>query len=459
MTGPAHRTDVAPGLGFGAILLALLAAALAMVGVSAAAFLTTERELAEARLAKAATVAGAVRADLDRALAYRVPLDKLEGVGDFLEGIVARNPDLRFFAVTGPSGERLHYAGIGRRRLDPVLDLIDRAPAATPGVVGRPVQAEEFLVLRYPLRDGAGTLMVAVQPKQIREQLFEELPRALAFALAVLILVFELAGSTVQEAFRAPLGRLARAMTDVADGRFGTLLGRRPRDGLGRAMFAFNATVFRVHELRQRFVAHADEVRAAVFDADVAAEVERTRDRTLAALGEGLAEPPVRRAVTRRTGVRPFATLVAAAGVLAATAALHGAAMAETAVAVGLAALGVGLLAGFAPRPTRAAAVASALAVAGLAASAAAGGQGAWLLPAVAAATGLGAGSALKARRVSGAGRSGRLLLSLLLGALAGGLAAYPLFGDTAAQGVTAAALALAAAVWAVRLTMREGSA
>ena len=42
---------------------------------------------------------------------------------------------------------------------------------------------------------------------------------------------------------------------------------------------------------------------------------------------------------------------------------------------------------------------------------------------------------------------------------LAGGLAAYPLFGDTMAQGVTAAALALAAAVWAVRLTMREGSA
>ncbi|NYZ10914.1 hypothetical protein HL658_00005, partial [Azospirillum sp. RWY-5-1] len=83
---------------------------------------------------------------------------------------------------------------------------------------------------------------------------------------------------------------------------------------------------------------------------------------------------------------------------------------------------------------------------------------GVWLLPAVAAATGLGAGSALKARRVSGARRSGRLLLSLLLGALAGGLAAYPLFGDTAAQGVTAAALALAAAVWAVRLTMREGS-
>ncbi|NYZ17576.1 hypothetical protein HL658_33960, partial [Azospirillum sp. RWY-5-1] len=348
-------------LGLGAVLLALLAAALAMIGVSAAAFLTTERELSETRLAKAATVANAVQADLDRALAYRVPLDKLEGVGEFLEGIVARNPDLRFFAVTGPKGERLHYAGIGRRRLDPVLDIVDGALAAGPSaamaVDGRPIQALEFLVLRYPLRDGAGTLMVAIQPKQIREQLFQELPRALAFAAAVLLLVFELTGSTVQEAFRAPLGRLGRAMMDVADGRFGTLLGRRPRDGLGRAMFAFNATVFRVHELRQRFVAHADEVRTAVFDADVAAEVERTRDRTLAALGDGLAEPPVRRAVTRRTGVRPFATLIAAAGTLAATATAtvgpHGPAMAEGTVATVLGALGAGLLAGFVPPPTR----------------------------------------------------------------------------------------------------------
>ena len=270
------------------------AALLAMAGVGVLGTLAAEEQLAEARLAKAAAVGHAVQRDLHRALGHGIPLDRVEGMTAYLQGIAERNPDLHRLAVTAADGRTLHAAGPGA--------------AEGPSAVRLPLQAGSA-----PGSAVVGHLLVAVDPGAARAQIAGELMGVVLGAAALLLLVAELAGALVQAAVRSPLGRLERALAAGAAGDFGTLLGRRPRDQVGRALLAFNAAVFHLHERRQRFAAHAEEVRGAVFDPGIAEQVEQTRARALERLGDGGAAAPRRVADPRPGDARAYAALLSAA--------------------------------------------------------------------------------------------------------------------------------------------------
>ncbi|ANC91194.1 HAMP domain-containing protein [Azospirillum humicireducens] len=312
----------------------LLAAALAMAGVGLLGTWLAQDQLGEARAAKAAAVAEAVQHDLERAIAYGIPLPRIEGVAAFLQGIAGRNPDLGFLALTGGDGVLLQGAvnaggGIDAAGLQALTAGLRGLPTPeTRAATLQPIERDGLLILRVPVRVGrlssegggggvgqppAGHVLVGVQPQQVRGQIAGELATVVFGGLAVLLLLAELAGVLARASFRAPLRRLALAMTDAVDGRFATLLGRRPRDQVGRLLFAFNAVVFGLHDRRQRFAAHADEVRAAVFDPEVAAAVESTRLSALTALGPGLEAAPRREIDSRSDDVHAFALLSAAA--------------------------------------------------------------------------------------------------------------------------------------------------
>ncbi|MDR6771047.1 hypothetical protein [Azospirillum sp. BE72] len=358
----------------------LLAAALAMAGVGLLGTWLAQDQLGEARAAKAAAVAEAVQHDLERAIAYGIPLPRIEGVGAYLQGVAGRNPDLGFLALTGGDGVLLQGAvnaggGIDAAGLQALTaGLHGLATPETRAATLQPIDRDGLLILRVPVRIGrlssegggggvgqppAGHVLVGVQPQQVRGQIAEELATVALGGLAVLLLLAELAGVLVRASFRAPLRSLAVAMAEAVDGRFATLLGRRPRDQVGRLLFAFNAVVFGLHDRRQRFAAHADEVRAAVFDPEVASAVENTRLSALTALGSGLEAAPRREIDSRSDDVLAFALLSAAAAsmlVLAGSLSLAGPAMAAALV---------GAIAGYVVPPgwRRVAAVLSALAL------------------------------------------------------------------------------------------------
>ncbi len=324
-------------LGVPAVIL--LAALLAMAGVGLLGTWLAQDQLGDARAAKAAAVAEAVQHDLERAIAYGIPLQRIEGVDSYLQGIAGRNPDLGFLALTGGDGALLQgtaAAGAGDGHLDArglealAATLRGLPTPETRAASLQPIERDDLLILRLPVRVGrlsaeggggaasppAGHVLVGVQPGQVRGQIAGELVTVTLGGLAVLLLLAELAGILARASFRAPLGRLSRAMQEAADGRFATLLGRRPRDQVGRLLFAFNALVFGLHDRRQRFAAHADEVRAAVFDAEVAAAVEHTRLTALDALGPGLEAAPRREVDVRADDVHGFALLAAAASAM-----------------------------------------------------------------------------------------------------------------------------------------------
>lgn len=332
MTSRSHRSFM---LGIPAVIL--LAAALAMAGIGLLGTWLAQEQLGEARAAKAAAVAEAVQHDLERAIGYGIPLPRIEGVGAFLKGIADRNPDIGFLALTGADGALLQSAATGgslpdRKQMETLAGSLRNLPTPeTRAATLQPIERDGFLILRLPVRIGrlssegggggvgqppAGHVLVGVQPGQVRGQIAGELATVALGGLAVLLLLAELAGVLARASFRAPLRRLARAMEEAAAGRFATLLGRRPRDQVGRLLFSFNAVVFGLHERRQRFAAHAEEVRAAVFDPEVAEAVDRTRRSALEALGSGLEAAPRREVESRADDIHSFALLAASAAAM-----------------------------------------------------------------------------------------------------------------------------------------------
>ncbi|SMF78518.1 HAMP domain-containing protein [Azospirillum oryzae] len=332
MTSRSHRSFM---LGIPAVIL--LAAALAMAGIGLLGTWLAQEQLGEARAAKAAAVAEAVQHDLERAIGYGIPLPRIEGVGAFLKGIADRNPDIGFLALTGADGALLQSAATGgslpdHKQMETLAGSLRNLPTPeTRAATLQPIERDGFLILRLPVRIGrlssegggggvgqppAGHVLVGVQPGQVRGQIAGELATVALGGLAVLLLLAELAGVLARASFRAPLRRLARAMEEAAAGRFATLLGRRPRDQVGRLLFSFNAVVFGLHERRQRFAAHAEEVRAAVFDPEVAEAVDRTRRSALEALGSGLEAAPRREVDSRADDIHSFALLAASAAAM-----------------------------------------------------------------------------------------------------------------------------------------------
>lgn len=450
MTATAPRHDRRIALGIPAV--ALLAALLAMAGVGLLGTLLAQEQLGEARAAKAAAVAGAVQHDLERAIGHGIPLDRMEGVAAYLQGIAGRNPDLGFLAVTGADGSRLHAAFPDGADLDAAR--LDRIAAGLRGLASpasreaalQPIARDGLLIVRLPLRAPsgaalAGHALVGVQPDQVRGQIAGELAVVALGAAAILLLLAEVAGAMAQASIGAPLDRLARVMRAAAAGDFATLIGRRPQDQLGRALFAFNAAVFRLHDRRQRFAAHADEVRAAVFDAEVAQAVDTTRRDALAALGPGLDAAPRRVVDARAVDARAYAALAVAGAALAVLAGGGDAPVpVALAVAVGCAAA---LLVGGSWRRLTAVAVALGAALGAVLVLRGFGAAGGAL---AAACGGLAAGLALAyARRQAGEG-GGAVLRAVLVGLAAALLWAAALDWDGVALAGSALVPALLAA-------------
>jgi len=70
-------------------------------------------ELSRELGAKARAVAGTLQRDLDRAMAYGIPLEGIPGVTAYLEGLCGDNPELRHLAVIDGNGHPLFQAGPG----------------------------------------------------------------------------------------------------------------------------------------------------------------------------------------------------------------------------------------------------------------------------------------------------------------------------------------------------------
>ncbi len=307
------------------LLLATLALASAVAfGVLWAALGEAERELVAALEGKARTHARIVRSDVELALDLGIPLDVLPGAYDYLESGAQADLDIRFVAITDANLVRLHYGGIGRARLDPLLNTeavrtLAASVASHPDQPLRTVTVNGFSITPAPLFDQdrhAGFVVVAVQGRQIQEALLERLLGLAPVAIAVLVLLLELVAWTAASALEEPWRRLRRMMARLVDGRRLLWSVRHDRSEIGRAMRLVNGIFHRLKDRAERVTMRASEAERAVFDQAIARAV---REHAAAFDKPPLAPlvgTPEARADRRPSDVHAAVVLLSAAAVL-----------------------------------------------------------------------------------------------------------------------------------------------
>jgi hypothetical protein len=309
--------------------LGLLLLLLVLVGAVAAGVLWTalaeaERGLVTALEGKAKAHARIVRSDVELALRLGIPLAELPGAYDYLENGAQADPDIRFVAITDPDLVRLHYGGIGKARLDPLLgtaivQAVAASVASHPDQPLRAVTVDGFSITPAPLFDGdrhAGFIVVAVQGKQVQEALLERLSGLVPAGLAFLILLLELVAWTVARSVEEPWRRLRRMMRRLVDGRRLVWSGRHDRSELGMAMRLANGIFHRLKDQAERVGMRAIEAERAVFDPTVARAVREHADALHAPPLAALITPPELPADRRPSDVHPAVLLLTAAAAL-----------------------------------------------------------------------------------------------------------------------------------------------
>ncbi len=335
------------------LLLCLLSLLATLVGGGAIVVYAVDRaqtQFEDVLDEKALSRARRIQRDMELAIQLDIPLAEIRGMWEYTAKIPEDDADIRFVAISGPDLQRLHYGGIGRERLDPLLaDPVLRA-AAMASVEGDvapedAVTIDDFSIITLALLKGGelqGFVHVAVQQRQLRERLFAQASRSLPMAVLALLLVIELASFAYAAGYREPLERLERLLlaAERTDGSRFELSARHGGGELGTAMFRFNALMHRLARRAGRFLGYADEVRRAVFEPSIVAKVE-----TLAAgceLGREGAAPRLQMQLDARPSDL-WPALVLGTGILVAVSAAGGLHDAWFAAGVGLAGILVGL--------------------------------------------------------------------------------------------------------------------
>ncbi|MEZ5858208.1 MAG: hypothetical protein R3D28_04265 [Geminicoccaceae bacterium] len=301
-----------------ALLLVSLTLALATAfGVLWLALGEVEQGLLEALEGKAAAQARIVRDDVELALELGIPLAEIPGTYEYLEGSAEADPDVRFIAIADEEMHRLHYGGIGRRRLDPLLDTepvraVAMAVASHPDQPLRAVQVEGFSITPAPLfvnGEHRGFVIVAVQGKQIQEALIERslglVPAALAFLLLLIELILWVSASAVEEPWR----RLRRLMARFERGQRLLWSERHDRSEIGHATRLFNGILYRLRDRAERLTLRATEAERAVFDPVVARSIRERIDELGQLPLAALTGRPERRPDLRPSDLQPAIVL------------------------------------------------------------------------------------------------------------------------------------------------------
>jgi hypothetical protein len=299
MAGARRGSAMAWRTRIGLLLAVIVLATLVAGGVLWTALDEAERGLVAALEGKARTHARIVRSDVELALALGIPLEALPGAYEYLEGGTDADPDIRFVAITDPGLRHLHYGGIGRARLDPLLaaEPVHTMAASVAGHPDQPLRTvvvDGFSITPAPLFEGdrhAGFVVVAVQGQQIREALLERLVGLLPAAIAFLVLLVELVAWSAASLLEEPWRRLRRMMARLVDGRQLLWSARHDRSELGMAMRLANGIFHRLKDRAERVAMRASEAERAVFDPAIARAV---REHTAA-----FADPPLAPLVTQ----------------------------------------------------------------------------------------------------------------------------------------------------------------
>jgi predicted MFS family arabinose efflux permease/HAMP domain-containing protein len=225
---------------------------------------------------KAEAIGRDLEASIERAVGYGIPLDRLEGVGEFFSPVLAANPELRYLAVTDRGGKVLFTQGVDPGTLGGLLagagEAADAAQPRSKRTFG------DFVDLALPLAvkgSHIGHIHVGMGQDFVQGRLREILIDLAVVTLVALLVAVEILLFVVTFNITGPMRVVGTVMDRVRRGDFSFSAGIISDDEVGRFVHAFNSAIRLADQLFRRLEAYIDEVKAAHFDAGV---VEKVKD-------------------------------------------------------------------------------------------------------------------------------------------------------------------------------------
>jgi MFS family permease/HAMP domain-containing protein len=264
------NTDLAKSISFRLLTLAVLLLLAMLAGFSIFSRSLFEPQILPELEKKAEKVATYVLAQLDQAVEWGIPVEKLAGTDELFDDILSDNKDIGFITVTDLNGKRLHLRGTLPTQFEAGLTGLARetvqAKAMTPGRLGT-----VFLTKSLPIETKAGivgVLHVGARADYVSSQLQE-----VYYDLAIILLVsalftFEILLYFVNASILRPIRDIHELAARLASGYFGRPIAPKARDELGRISARLDDAVAGLRKqyeaLAQAVTGWSDDARARV---------------------------------------------------------------------------------------------------------------------------------------------------------------------------------------------------
>lgn len=243
----------------------ILLLTLALVIAAAALLSFRTHRLFEALLVpeitqKADTVAELATLDVERALGYGIPLEKLVGVPTYLDQLRAAHAEIAYAAVLDTDGKVVFSSGDGSEAIAELLGQ-DVRNFSLGSIDHEVVQAkgEQAILSRADIGERTGAVVAVGLDAGFVDRQFEELAQDVFIVLLVaLFLAFEMAMVLLTGRTVTPLNQLFDAVEEGAKGNLHRRIAYRANDGIGRVVRRFNAVVEGLNE-RYRRLAESSE--------------------------------------------------------------------------------------------------------------------------------------------------------------------------------------------------------
>lgn len=227
---------------------------------------------------KAAVVGHDLADQLERAVGYGIPVDRLVGVEDFFAPVLQANEELRYLAVTDAEGRVLFLSGAEASELEPHYRTADVEGPVSERLVT--IGAYDDLSLPLSVKGTrVGQVHVGVAAGYVHRRVAGIMGDVAVVMIVSLLLAAEFLLFVVAVNVTGPLRRVGRIVEQVRRNDFTRLPADRSGDEVGRFVRRVADAVRSVDDAYRRLAGYVDEVRSAHFDPRVVERVAAIQGR------------------------------------------------------------------------------------------------------------------------------------------------------------------------------------
>lgn len=224
---------------FGLTIVLLL---LSLIAVSLDALRQFEGDLVPEMDKKAVAVGQSLSRDIQRALDYGIPIDKLVGVNSFLNATKESHAEIKYLSVTDVSGKVLFNVGDAPKGLEGYLRKAVVEGSSVP-VGGLLMSGLSLDVTIAGTSTAVGRLHVGIDEKFVQKKLEDIIYDVMIVLLVALLITFELLLFLMTANISRPIESVHRLMSKVEVGDFRQILAHDSRDEVGRFVNTLNGIV------------------------------------------------------------------------------------------------------------------------------------------------------------------------------------------------------------------------